>query len=215
MAPPKIGVPIQTTRKTRSIVKVPHKTTEVEQETAHREEFVNVDVIPSPRVEPTSPTLVEEETQAPTTPSMEIDPHNGAHGHKIDKTDNLQQPARTEEAERTNGEANAHIEVATPRPQPEARFVQQHEGLVEDMTEQPDSGVEHRQAEVGTSRVLVRRKGKNPMERSLRKQLDKNIILSLIQEGVQATPTLLGCMEKLKDLDHDVADARKFPKFAQ
>jgi hypothetical protein len=41
------------------------------------------------------------------------------------------------------------------------------------------------------------------------------MVLSCIPEGVQAMPTLLGCVEKLNYLDHDVADARKFPQFAQ
>jgi hypothetical protein len=74
---------------------------------------------------------VEEETQAPTTTAMEIDSHNGAQGHKTNDTGNLQQPARAEEAQRTNGEANVHTEVVVPRPHPEAGSAQQQEGLVE------------------------------------------------------------------------------------
>jgi hypothetical protein len=40
-------------------------------------------------------------------------------------------------------------------------------------------------------------------------------MLPRIPEGVQTTPTLLGCMEKLRYSDHDVADEGKFPEFAQ
>jgi hypothetical protein len=93
--------------------------------------------------------------------------------------------------------------------------MQQQEGLVEDITRQPDQGAEHRQAEAGTSSTSVRRKGKHPMAWSPCKQPDTTIILPCIPEGVQTTPTLLGCMEKLKYSDHDVADTGKFPEFAQ
>jgi hypothetical protein len=47
------------------------------------------------------------------------------------------------------------------------------------------------------------------------KHPDTTIILPCIPEGVQAMPTLLGCVEKLKYSDHDVVDAGKFPEFAQ
>jgi hypothetical protein len=120
MTPPNIGAPSQTMRKTRSSVRMPHETTEVEQETTQREGFIDVDTIPSPRVEPASPTPVEEEAQAPTMTSMEIDSHDSAQGHQTNDAGNLQQPARAEEAQRTNGEANEHTEVVAPRPQPEA-----------------------------------------------------------------------------------------------
>jgi len=61
MAPPNIGSPSQIARKTWSSIRAPHETIEVEQEMAHREGIVDVDVIPSPQVEPVSPTLVKEE----------------------------------------------------------------------------------------------------------------------------------------------------------
>jgi hypothetical protein len=71
---------------------------------AHREGIVDVDVIPSPQVEPVSPTLVEEEAQAPTMTGMEIDSHDSAQGRQTSDAGNLQQPARAEVAQRTNGE---------------------------------------------------------------------------------------------------------------
>jgi hypothetical protein len=83
---------------------------------------------------------------------------------------------------------------------------------VEDITIQLDSDMERRHMEVGTSSQHPRGKGKHPMARSLCGQPDATIILSFIPEGVQTTPTLLGCMEKLKYSDHDVADAGKFPE---
>jgi hypothetical protein len=45
--------------------------------------------------------------------------------------------------------------------------------------------------------------------------LDTTIVLPCILEGVKTMPTLLGCMEKLRYSDHDVADAGKFPEFVQ
>jgi hypothetical protein len=78
MAPPNMGAPSQAGRKTRSKVRGPQETSEVEPETTQRGEFVDVDAIPSPHEEPTSPTPVEEETQAPTTTTMDIDPQESA-----------------------------------------------------------------------------------------------------------------------------------------
>jgi hypothetical protein len=69
--------------------------------------------------------------------------------------------------------------------------------------------------EVGTSSTPVRRKGKHPITWSLRKNPDTAIILPRIPEGVQFPPTLLGCVKKLKYLNHDVVDVGKFPEFVQ
>jgi hypothetical protein len=60
-----------------------------------------------------------------------------------------------------------------------------------------------------------RGKGNNPFMRSPCKQPEASIVLPCIPEGVQATPGLLGCIEKLRYADHDVSDTRKFPEFAQ
>jgi hypothetical protein len=213
MTPPKMGAPRQTMRKTHSNVRVPHETMEAEQETAQREEFIDVDVIPSPRVEPASPTPVEEETQAPTMTSMEIDSHDGAGPPKQmtqETYNNLQGPKKPKE----QMVKPTHTEVVVPRPHPEAGSAQQQEGLVEDIT-----GNQTRAQSTGKRRLgpLARgqKKGKTshgmvPMQAS-----HTTIILPCIPEGVQATPTLLGCMEKLKYSDHDVADTGKFPEFAQ
>jgi hypothetical protein len=43
-------------------------------------------------------------------------------------------------------------------------FAQQQEGLMEDITSQPESDAQKRQMEVGTSSEMPRRKGKNPMK---------------------------------------------------
>jgi len=51
--------------------------------------------------------------------------------------------------------------------------------------------------------------------RSPRKQPDTSIVLPCIPEGVPATPTLLGCIERLRYADHDVSDTKKFLEFVQ
>jgi hypothetical protein len=53
------------------------------------------------------------------------------------------------------------------------------------------------------------------MARSPCRQDATTIVLPHIPEGVQATPNLLGCMERLRYSDHDVADVDKFPEFAR
>jgi hypothetical protein len=55
--------------------------------------------------------------------------------------------------------------------------VQQQEGLVEDITSQPDSDIERRQMEVGSSSQQTRRKGKQPMAWSPRRYPDATIML--------------------------------------
>jgi hypothetical protein len=40
-------------------------------------------------------------------------------------------------------------------------------------------------------------------------------VLPHIPEGVQATQTLLGCVERLRYIEHDVLDNKKFLEFAQ
>jgi hypothetical protein len=187
---------------------------EAEQGTTQREGFVDVDAIISPQVELERPTSVEEEAQAQPTTSMEINLHDSAQGHQTNDTGNLQQHVRSKETQITNGEANENTEVVMPIPQPEVGFTQHQEGLVEDITRQPNSGRDHRQAEVGTASASITSKGKQPMARSPHKQPDATLMLSLILEGVQSPPTLLGCMEKLKYSDHDVVDTRKIPEFA-
>jgi hypothetical protein len=58
-------------------------------------------------------------------------------------------------------------------------------------------------------------KGETTHRASPRKQPDASIILPCIPEGVQATPSLLGCIERLRYTDHDVSDTNKFPEFVQ
>jgi hypothetical protein len=113
-----------------------------------------------------SPTLVEEESQAPTMVGMEIDLHDSAQGHQTNDTGNIHQYARAKESQSTNGYATKKTEATTPRPKPKTRSVQQQEELVEHITGKPSLGAEDRQAEVGTSNTLVRRKGKHPMAQS-------------------------------------------------
>jgi hypothetical protein len=130
MAPPNIGALIQTTRKTRSIIRAPHETVKARKEMAHKEGVVDVDTIPSLHIEPTIPTPAVEEAQDQTTTAMEVD---SAQGHQTNDIGNLQQLVRAK-SRRINGEASAHLEVVAPRLQPEARSAQQQEGLVEDLT---------------------------------------------------------------------------------
>jgi hypothetical protein len=59
-------------------------------------------------------------------------------------------------------------------------------------------GKREREPEARTSTVLVRRKGKQSIVRSLHKYPDGSIVLLRILKGVQATPTLLGCMEMIR-----------------
>jgi hypothetical protein len=53
------------------------------------------------------------------------------------------------------------------------------------------------------------------MARSPCRQAATTIVLPCIPEGVQAMPNLLGCVERLRYSDHDVADVDKFPEFAR
>jgi hypothetical protein len=71
MAPLKFGAPSQTTRKTRSSTRSRWDTM-VEGVNIQSEREVDVDVIPSPVIEPVSPTLVEEQ-QVPATKEMEVE----------------------------------------------------------------------------------------------------------------------------------------------
>jgi hypothetical protein len=52
MTPPNINASSQTLRKTRSSVREPYETGEAEPETTKRGEFIDVETIPSPHIEP-------------------------------------------------------------------------------------------------------------------------------------------------------------------
>ena len=62
MAPPKLGALNQAYRKPRSNLRAPQQPQGREQEPAKTVEFVNLDEIHSPNMEPASPTPVVEET---------------------------------------------------------------------------------------------------------------------------------------------------------
>jgi hypothetical protein len=64
---------------------------------------------------------------------------------------------------------------------------------------------------VGTSRRPPQKTDKQQVPRSPRKQPIAAIFFPYIPDGVQVKPELLGHIDKLKYLDHDVADTRKFP----
>jgi hypothetical protein len=140
MEPLKVGAPIQTTRKTRSILRAPHETAEAEQETTQREAVVDVDAIPSPQIEPVSTIVIEEEEQAPMMNGMEVDSHDSAQDYQTRDAGNLQQSVRAEVAQRKNGDTSKQTEAAMSRPQLGVGSVQQQEGLVEDITGYPDLG---------------------------------------------------------------------------
>jgi hypothetical protein len=53
------------------------------------------------------------------------------------------------------------------------------------------------------------------MAQSPRRQPDATIVFLHILEGVKTMPKLLGCMKKIRYLDHDVAEIGKFHEFAQ
>jgi hypothetical protein len=69
--------------------------------------------------------------------------------------------------------------------------------------------------EARTSSQPPQRKGKKPIARSPCRHTATTIVLLRIPEGVQATTNLLGCVEKIRYSDHDVADVEKFPEFAK
>jgi hypothetical protein len=78
MTPPNVSAPSQIARKTRSSCKSPPETTTEEHAFTQTEGIVDVDMIPSPQIEPVSATLVEEEMKTPTMAMMDIDSHNSA-----------------------------------------------------------------------------------------------------------------------------------------
>jgi hypothetical protein len=82
---------------------------------------------------------------------------------------------------------------------------------LEDIMGKPESGWEG-ELEVGTSSTPTQRKGKQPIMWSPCKQPDASIILPCIPEGVQATPSLLGCIERIRYTNHDVSDTKKIPR---
>jgi hypothetical protein len=94
MAPPKVNTPIQTAQKTGSSHRSLQETTDAEQEFTQTEGIIDVNVIPSPQVEPVSATLVEEEGKAPTMVRMDIDLHNNVQIHDLLAIGNPQQPSR-------------------------------------------------------------------------------------------------------------------------
>jgi hypothetical protein len=54
-------------------------------------------------------------------------------------------------------------------------------------------------------------KGKKIVAISLRRKAATSIVLPCILVGVCIMTNLLGCVEKIKYLDHDVTDMDKFP----
>jgi hypothetical protein len=116
-----LGASSQTTRKTRSSVRAPYETGEAEPETTQRGEFIDVDAIPSPHVEPTSPTPVEEESQPPVMAGMDIDSQDSAQGRQAEDAGNPQRPARVEGAHRENGATMVQTEVVMPETTTQSR----------------------------------------------------------------------------------------------
>jgi hypothetical protein len=60
----------------------------------------------------------------------------------------------------------------------------------------------------------VKGKGKQQVQISPHKQQEVTIVLPCIPVGVTVVTNLLGCIDNLHYLDHDVRDTDKFPKFA-
>jgi hypothetical protein len=60
MAPPKVGAPSHTARKTHSTTRSPQEKVVKVENPIQLEGVVDVDAIPSPIIEPISPTMVEE-----------------------------------------------------------------------------------------------------------------------------------------------------------
>jgi len=77
-----------------------------------------------------------------------------------------------------------------------------------DMEEEEES-----HQEVGTSTATENKRGKQPIQRSLRKKEEVAITLPCIQEGVTILPNILGCVEKLRYAYHDGTNRDKFHEF--
>jgi hypothetical protein len=86
--------------------------------------------------------------------SMDVDSHDSAQGQHIEDGGNPQRPARVKGADNENGTTTVQTEVVALRPPLRAGSVPQREGLVEEITDQPDSDAEERHMEVGTSSKL-------------------------------------------------------------
>jgi hypothetical protein len=178
-------------------------------------EFVNLDEIPSPNMEPGSPTPVVEETQQTTTVGMDIDMPEVGQSQQAKDAGNPSCPENPEEAPRVNGMVPNQTEVVAPERSHTTTPEQQQEGIVEDVTGRAEAYTEERTMEAGTLSQPPQWKGKQPVARSPRRQAATTIVLPCILEGVRIMANLLGCMEKLWYSDHDVTDMDKFPEFAK
>jgi hypothetical protein len=69
---------------------------------------------------------------------MEVDPTSSAQGHPTHNIGNPPETAVTEGVPQVNGQATAQTEATVPK-NTRAETTQQQEGLVEDITGQPDS----------------------------------------------------------------------------
>jgi hypothetical protein len=91
---------------------------------------------------------------------------------------------------------------------------------VEDIMNHQDSDTEANEEEkpmevVEPSTGKKNTRGKHVVPRTLRKQKELNLTLPKIPDRVRVVGDMLGFVNKLKYVDHDVADIGKFPKFVQ
>jgi hypothetical protein len=107
----------------------------MEQEPTKAVEFVNLDDIPSPHMEPASPTPMVEEAQPTTVVGMDIDMKETGQGQQAEDAGNPSHPEHAEGAQRVNGTAPKHTEVVAPGQSHTTEPEQQQEGLVEDVTD--------------------------------------------------------------------------------
>jgi hypothetical protein len=89
------------------------------------------------------------------------------------------------------------------------------EGIVEDVMGWPEWYAEVQTMVAGTSNQPPLKKDKQQVPRSPHKKPITSLVLSWIPDGVQVKPDLLGHIDKLKYLDHDVADTDKFSEFTK
>jgi hypothetical protein len=188
------------TRKTRVQTRSRGQVEEGEQQPS---EIVNVDEIPSPETTPVNPTPIVEEIQQPTPEGMSIGHTDRSTGAETRTAETLKevQPENTEQLQKSMG--RSQIWKTTIEPDESQMTISDHppEGMVEDITGQPEWYTEEQPEAVGTSsQPPPSKKDKIQIPRSPRKKPTTEIILPCIPDGVQVGPELLGHIKEAQIL---------------
>jgi hypothetical protein len=110
-------------------------------------EFFNLDKIPLPNMELGIPTPVVEETQQTTIVGMDIDMLEVGKNQQDKDAKNTSHPKNPEEALRVNGMVPNQIKSISLERSHTSTLEQQHEGIVEDVTDRPKKYIEVRTME--------------------------------------------------------------------